>query len=219
MKGKRIGIFSIHPEAMRVAEEAFRQNWPEAELHHVLDDRLFHWIRSVGVVQPGMSEILKHHARYLVDSGADALLFTCSAFHECLGAFDGDLRVPVLGPNGAMIEEALKLGPRLALLATVPATLCSLAQEIRQSAPEGGSHATLHSYYVPDALGRLDAGDVREHNRLVIKAARHIEDVDAILLGQFTLAPVLRELQACLKLPTLSAPDAAVAKLRRMFDR
>lgn len=214
----RIGIFGVHPAAMEAAADAFARIWPEAELHYALDEGLLHWIREAGVVKPGMVDLLGRHARCLVDAGADAVLFTCSAFHACIDEIAALLPVPVLGPNQVMIEAALAQASRLALLATVPATLTSLAAEIGTKAAARPDLAVL-PHFVPGAFDALSSGNPAEHDRLVLRAAERIRDADAILLGQFTLARVLPVLRENVPASVFAAPEAAVVRLRARHGR
>ena len=66
-------------------------------------------------------------------TGADGILFTCSAFGPCIEACARELApMPVLKPNEAMIEEAVALtGPhgRIGLMATFAPTLASMPPE------------------------------------------------------------------------------------------
>ncbi len=59
--------------------------------------------------------------RYAASTGADAVLFTCSAFGPCIEAVARDLAPkPVLKPNQAMIQQAVARGHRIGLLSTFP---------------------------------------------------------------------------------------------------
>lgn len=216
MPDARIGVISVHPAAMQVAADTFARLWPEADLCHVLDERLFRWLDAAGAVQPGMAEVLDRHARRLVDSGAHAVLFTCSAFYSCIDPIAARAEVPVIGPNQAMIESALAAGTRLALLATVPATLTALAEEVHRRAA-GRTDPTLLPRLVAGAFERLAAGDAAAHDELILQAARGLPVVDAILLGQFTMARAAGALQARVEIPVLAAPSAAVAALQAMW--
>jgi Asp/Glu/hydantoin racemase len=65
--------------------------------------------------------------RYAAGTGADAILFTCSAFGPCIEAVACDhASIPVLKPNEAMIEHAAARGRRIGLLSTFAPTLDSM---------------------------------------------------------------------------------------------
>jgi dihydrodipicolinate synthase/N-acetylneuraminate lyase len=78
-------------------------------------------------------------ARYAKASGADGVLFTCSAFGPCIEACAREFSpLPVLKPNEAMIEDALALvgaRGRIGLLATFGPTLESMPAEFAAAAP------------------------------------------------------------------------------------
>ena len=75
---------------MAAAVDAFARDWPEALTDNLLDDGLFRWVGETKGVVPEMYEPFEAHTRYMVERGADAILFTCSAFQppgcvaECL---------------------------------------------------------------------------------------------------------------------------------------
>src|SRR3978361_427583 len=109
-------ITLIHAMAASVPpiEAAFRRLWPEATLMNLLDDSLAGDLARDGMLTPAMTGRFLALARYATTTGADAVLFTCSAFGPCSDACAREFpAIPVLKPNEAMIEEAVTLtGPR-----------------------------------------------------------------------------------------------------------
>src|SRR6185437_5938978 len=97
-------------------------------------------------------------------TGANGILFTCSAFGPCIEACARQLApIPVLKPNEAMIEEALGVvGPRgrIGLMATFPPTLASMPPEFATAAPD----MTVVPCLAEGALAALDRGDVEGHD-------------------------------------------------------
>jgi len=67
-------------------------------------------------------------------------------------------------------------------------------------------------------MGLLQGGDRESHDRLVVEAAAEAGPCDAILLGQFSMGPTRSLVEKRTGLPVLDAPDAAVRKLRALFD-
>jgi hypothetical protein len=56
-----------------------------------------------------MHERFQRLAQYAVDTGAQGILFTCSAFGPCIEAVARrHAGIPVLKPNEAMVEEVAR---------------------------------------------------------------------------------------------------------------
>lgn len=197
--------------------QAFHRLWPEATLMNLLDDSLAPDLARDGVLTPAMTERFLALARYAKSTGADAILFTCSAFGPCIEACARELApIPVLKPNEAMIEEAMALvGPRgrIGLMATFAPTLASMPPEFDAVAPE----ATLVSCLADGALAALNAGDGAGHDAAAVRAAGALADCDVIALAQFSLSQAAGAVAAATGKTVLTTPDSAVRKLRRLL--
>ena len=100
--------------------------------------------------------------RYAASTGADAILFTCSAFGPCIEAVAREhAPMPVLKPNEAMIEQAAARGHRIGLLSTFPPTLASMPREFPRA-------VEIVPKLAEGAMAALDRGDRAEHDRLVV---------------------------------------------------
>jgi Asp/Glu/hydantoin racemase len=216
-KAPAITLFSVHKDAMDAAVRAFEGGWPEARISNLLDDGLFAWVRESGVV-PEMHAAFRTLTGYMVARGADAILFTCSAFREvideCMAQFD----LPILKPNDAMIEQALEIGSRIAVVATVGPTIPSISAEIEAMAAARGRSVQLVPHVIEGAFDALAGGDAAKHDALVAARAREIRGCDVIVLAQFTLSRAKPALAAVTDIPVLESPGAAVTKLRAMLQ-
>jgi Asp/Glu/hydantoin racemase len=193
-------------------EAAFRDLWPEPRLMNLLDDSLSADLARDGRLTPAMTERFLTLARYAHGTGADGILFSCSAFGPCIEACAAALPIPVLKPNEAAIEEAMTHGKRIGLLATFPGTLASMPPEF----PPG---TDLVPCLAEGAMAALDAGDLDAHDRLAAEASRRLADCDAILLGQFSLARAAPRVSAATGRPVVTTPGSAVRKLRSLLGR
>lgn len=190
-------------------EAAFREFWPEATLMNLLDDSLSADLARDGALTPAMTERFRTLGRYAVGTGAQGILFSCSAFGPCIDAVAADVApLPVLKPNEAAIEEAVGIGRRIGLLATFPGTLASMPPEF----PPG---VDLVPCLAPGALAALDAGDLATHDRLAAEASRALKDCDVVLLGQFSLARAADLVAEATGRPVVTTPGSAVRKLRQ----
>ncbi|MGK7864400.1 aspartate/glutamate racemase family protein [Falsiroseomonas sp. E2-1-a4] len=192
-------------------EAAFAEAWPEARLMNLLDDSLSADLARDGALTPAMTERFLTLGRYARGTGADGVLFSCSAFGPCIEAVAADLApIPVLKPNAAAIEEAVAIGKRIGLLATFPGTLASMP-------PEFPAGVQVVPCLAEGALAALDAGDVETHDRLAAEAARRLAGCNVILLGQFSLARAARAVSATTGLPVVTTPGSAVRQLRALL--
>mgnify|MGYP005864072269 CR=1 FL=1 len=192
-------------------EAAFAELWPGQQLMNLLDDSLSADLAREGALTPAMTARFLTLARYAAETGAQGILFTCSAFGPCIEACARELApMPVLKPNEAAIEEAAALGRRIGLLATFPGTLASMPGEF----PPG---VEVVPCLAEGALAALDAGDLARHDRLAAEAAFRLRDCDAILLGQFSLARAAPMVAAATSRPVVTTPGSAVRRLRSLL--
>src|SRR6266849_3104012 len=197
-------------------EAAFAKLWPDARLMNLLDDSLSADLARDGGLSDAMTERFLKLGRYAVDTGSDAILFTCSAFGPCIEAVArAHAPMPVLKPNEAMIEQAVGQatghGHRIGLLSTFAPTLASMPAEFPTS-------VALVPKLVEGALAALDRGDRQEHDRLVVEASKDLRDCDLIALAQYSMAPAASLVAAATGRPVLTTPDSAVMKLKHALS-
>jgi len=193
-------------------EASFAKLWPEARLMNLLDDSLSADLARDGRLTDAMTERFLSLARYAATTGADGILFTCSAFGPCIEAVArAHAPMPVLKPNEAMIEQAVAKGRRIGLLSTFPPTLASMPREFPES-------VEIVSKLADGALAALNRGDAAEHDRLIADAARSLRDCDVIALAQFSMAGAAPLVAQATGRPVLTTPDSAVRKLREMLS-
>ncbi|HET6606040.1 MAG TPA: arylsulfatase [Rhodopila sp.] len=214
----RIALIHALTHSVMPTGEAFRRLWPDASLMNLLDDSLSADLARAGALTPAMTERFLALARYAVSTGANGILFTCSAFGPCIEACARQLApIPVLKPNEAMIEEALGIvGPhgRIGLMATFPPTLASMPPEFAAAAPD----MTVVPCLAEGALAALDRGDVEGHDATAVMAAARLEDCRVIALSQFSLARAAGPITTATGKTVLTTPDSAVRKLQRLLN-
>jgi Asp/Glu/hydantoin racemase len=207
----RIAIIHALRHSPPPIEAAFARLWPEARLMNLLDDSLSADLARDGRLTEDMTRRFLTLARYAASTGAQGILFSCSAFGPPIETCARDLApMPVLKPNEAMIEEAVKHGSRIGLLATFAGTLDSIP-------PEFPAGVTVVPKLAEGALAALDRGDAAEHDRLAAEAARALADCDAIALGQFSLARAAPLVGQVTGKPVLTTPESAVRKLKALL--
>jgi hypothetical protein len=178
---------------------------------NLVDDSLSADLARDGRLTEAMTERFLSLGEYAKSTGADAILFTCSAFGPCIEAVArAHAPMPVLKPNAAMIEQAVAKGHKIGLLSTFPPTLVSMP-------PEFPASVEVVPKLAEGALAALDRGDRAQHDRLVAEASRDLHDCDLIALAQYSMAPAAKLVAEASGRPVLTTPDSAVMKLRKLL--
>jgi Asp/Glu/hydantoin racemase len=207
----RITLIHALKHSIVPIEASFARLWPQARLMNLLDDSLSADLARDGKLTAPMTERFLSMGRYAASTGADGILFTCSAFGPCIEAVAREhAPMPVLKPNEAMIEQAVAKGQRIGLLSTFPPTLVSMP-------PEFPSSVQLVPKLAEGALAALDRGDRAEHDRIVVEASKDLRDCDLIALAQYSMAPAADRVAEATGRPVLTTPDSAVVKLKAML--
>jgi Asp/Glu/hydantoin racemase len=210
----RITLIHALKHSIVPIESAFAKLWPDARLMNLVDDSLSADLARDGGLSDAMTERFLKLGSYAAGTGADAILFTCSAFGPCIEAVArAHAPMPVLKPNEAMIEQAVARGRKIGLLSTFPPTLVSMP-------PEFPGSVELVPKLAEGALAALDRGDRAEHDRLVTEASKDLRDCDLIALAQYSMAPAAALVAEATGRPVVTTPDSAVLKLKeRLLQR
>jgi len=210
----RIALIHAVTVAMRPVADALAALWPHAQVQNLLDDALSPDRQSDGELTDAMRARIVKLACYAHTTGANGILFTCSAFGPAIDDAKAALPIPVLKPNEAMFAEALSRGRRVGMLATYAPSVESMEAEFHAMARTRGVQATLRSGCVPQAMQALRDGRGDEHDRLLADAAHSFADCDVLLLAHFSTSRALDAVGASVAIPVLTSPNSAVLALR-----
>ncbi|MCK1361726.1 aspartate/glutamate racemase family protein [Bradyrhizobium sp. 199] len=207
----RITLIHALKHSIAPIEAAFAKAWPEARLMNLLDDSLSADLARNGQLNDAMTERFLALGDYAAATGANGILFTCSAFGPCIEAVArAHAPMPVLKPNEAMIERAVTMGRRIGLLSTFPPTLASMP-------PQFPASVQVVPKLAEGALAALDRGDRATHDRLIAEASKDLCDCDVIALAQFSIAATAPLVAEMTGRPVVTTPDSAVDKLMALL--
>jgi Asp/Glu/hydantoin racemase len=197
--------------------DAMANHWPEAQRMNLLDDSLSADLAASGRLDDAMTQRFIALSDYAMATGANGVLFTCSAFGPCIDAVKlHHPAKPVLKPNEAMVAQASalarKLGKPVGLIATFAPTLTSMPAEFDADVP-------LHMALAEGAMAALRAGDGATHDAAAVAAARHLvgKGCGVIALAQFSLARAAGPVRAAVSVPVLTTVDSAVVTMQRLL--
>lgn len=211
----RIALIHALAHSVEPINAAMARDWPQAARMNLLDDSLSSDLAAAGGgLDSAMQGRFDRLARYALDCGSDAILFTCSAFGPCIEHVAlQHPGVPVLKPNEAMIADAAALQRRVGLIASFAPTLVSMP-------PEFPAGLALDCQLAQGAMTALNEGDPARHDELVAAAAALLvqRGCEVIALAQFSMARARALVAQRTGLPVLTTVDSAVAALKRRLS-
>ncbi len=212
---KKIAIVHTSFVSVEDLKQLFAEIIPEAKLTHIVDDSLLAEVMENGYATP---QVVKRVCDYYINAdsqGVDAIFNQCSSVGEAADVASKLIKTPVLKVDEAMAEEAVKLGSKIAVVATVASTMGPSTRLIKHKAKEAGKEIEIVECLVDGALKVLmQEGDRAKHNQLVKEKMISIQDdVDVFVLAQGSMVVLLPEL-ADIQKPVLTSPRMGVQKMR-----
>jgi Asp/Glu/hydantoin racemase len=156
------------------------------------------------------------YAGYAEESGAAAVLVTCSSIGEAAEEARASVGIPVYRVDAPMAAEAaaaVGTRGRIGVLATLAATLRPTGDLLRR-APGAGSQ--IVESVCPGAFEALRGGDTERHDAIVGAEVRRLAaEVDVLVLAQASMARVVAGLPAEeVPATVLTSPRSGVRQLR-----
>jgi Asp/Glu/hydantoin racemase len=213
----RIALIHATTVSITPIKVAFEAQWPEAETINLVDDSLSKDLNSGMVDYRQIEERILGLAKYGERIGAAAILFTCSAFGQAIDKARAQLPMPVLKPNEAMFEEALRRGGKIGMIATFRPSIPSMEKEFYEMAEKQNASVQLESVLVEDAMTALNQGNLETHNRLIREASTTFSGYEMVMLAQFSASQAAGGVEAELGCTVLTSPHSAVKKLHGLL--
>jgi len=207
------------PPLIAVFDHLGAEMLPGVSMKHILDEPLLEVVSQRGRLAESDAARLKEHVVLAQASGAKAVLVTCSTISPLVNSIRPGAPLPVFRIDEAMLEAAVRMGPRLLVLATNVTTLAPTSHLLKEQAEAAHCAIELRTQLVPEALNALLAGDGATHDQL-LSAAIEVSagQADAIVLAQASMARVLAVLPASARsIPVLSSPHLALERLQPLY--
>jgi hypothetical protein len=210
----RVALIHATTAAIAPAVAGMNNAFPGAEVWNLLDDQLLPDADAHGGLAPHLAERMNRLIDLAIAHGAAGVLLTCSMYGSVAQATKAD--VPVLSPDEAAFEKALAGNyGKVLMFASFESALNDSVARFAEFLKANGSATKVIGEPVPAALIATKAGDISALTAALIEAAKpFVGSVDAVLLGQYSLAPAAIALEEALGLPVISGPQAAALKLK-----
>ena len=114
-----------------------------------------------------------------------------------------------------MAHEAVRLGRRLGIIATVPTSPAATQRQLERAAQLAGASIKIQIAVNESAFAHLQRGEIQQHNELVQREMDKLaKKVDVLVLGQISLAQIRHET----RVPVLQVGHSGLAEARRLLD-
>lgn len=204
-----------------VFTELCREVMPDVEVFNIVDESLIKNTIAANKLTPQTSRRLIEYLKSAEEAGADAILVTCSSIGPAVEAAQPFLNIPVLRVDVPLADQAIRLGQRIGVVATLPTTLEPTVALIQRQAALQGKEVHVISTLCPGAFQAVAAGDTATHDRLVIAGIRELmPQVDVIVLAQASMARAANAIpEAERSAPILSSPRLAVVAAHKVIEQ
>jgi len=193
----------------------------EVEVWHVADEMLLKVVLAEGRLTPFAYRRVAEHVVAAERAGASAVQLTCSSISPCADAARLMVGIPVLKVDEPMVEQAVALGTRIGVAATVRTTLGPTTDLVAAKARQASRQATVDSLLCEGAYAALLAGDMETHDAIVRAALFELmARNDVVLLAQASMARVADTIpEAERRVPLLTSPRPALERARDVLAR
>lgn len=198
----------VIPPVMKLAGEIL----PDVAVVNYLDDRI---VADLG--DPELAASVPERVTDLVAAAqrasADVVMLTCSSISQLAAPTAERVGIPVLRIDEAMADEAVSIGRRIAVVATLPTTLVPTVALLRERAALAGTDCDVVSEVVDGAFQAVSTGDRETHDRLVCAAIERLAaGSDVVVLAQASMASAAERAEVAV--PVLTSLELGIRRLR-----
>ena len=191
---------------------------PDIVVRNVVGDSLLIDTRKAGYMTEDVAKRIVSYVKLAESHGSDCVLFACSSVGPAADMAREEVKIPVLKIDEPKAEAAVTRGRRIAVVATVSTTLKPTCELIEKAAKEKGAQVEIKTFFSDKAFDVLSAGDVAEHNRLLIgdieKAA---SEYDVVVLAQASMTNILPDLPEDVSRKVLTSPRLGVLRVAEVM--
>ena len=144
-------VLSLPPTFAALAEELV----PAADVFHIADETLLSNTRREGRLTPATRRRVLGYVESAAEAGADLVVVTCSSIGPAVDASRDFLDVPVLRIDEPMADEAVRIGGRIGVVATLSTTLDPTADLVLRRARAAGRDVEVETTVPAEAYADL----------------------------------------------------------------
>lgn len=212
---KRIALLHTGVVVIEPIMKLVKRELPGVTAINYLDDKIV-----ADLADPAVSASVPVRVASLANAaraaGAEVVMLSCSSISELAEPTSAEIGIPILRIDEAMADEAVEMGGRITVLATLPTTCEPTLRLIRERAQLAGRTPELRSVVIDGAFAAVASGDRAAHDRKVTEAIEEVAaSSDVIVLAQASMASAACAVQV--DVPVMTSLESGVRRLRQML--
>ena len=219
--GKKLGLVHTSATLVPVCQELIDQylKGKDIQVFNIVDDSLIKNTIERGELTADTSRRVVDYIGSAEAAGADYILVTCSSIGSAVETSASLTKVPVLRVDQPMADQAVQMGSKIGVVATLSTTLDPTSDLVLRRAQAAGKKIELTAKLCEGAFDALMGGKPEVHDEMVASALKELSSqVDVILLAQASMARVVSQLsEEDKKVPILASPKIAMEYLAKIL--
>jgi hypothetical protein len=210
---RHVAFLHTSPVHLETFDRLVKAADPAIQAEHVIDEALLSDARRIGVDDPALVQRIHKAMTAAASNGATVVVCTCSTIGGVAERTPTRPGLAVARIDRAMADRAVRLGPRILIVAALQSTLEPTAQLIRESSRALQIEVSLQTLWVDGAWPAFERGDRDAYIGAVVAAVRCApRSFDVVVLAQASMAAAADELRD-LGTEVLSSPQLGVHAL------
>ena len=220
LTGKTLGIIHASTLTTQAVKPYIEKFIPEVSIMNVVDDTIQRDNIAAGAGNIPKMNYYKfaQYAHNLEEAKVDLILLACSTFNYAAELARPMINTPIAQIDRPMMEQAVKTGKQIGLLATLATTVPSSERLLQIAASEAGKKIAVKTILCSEAFEEYEKGNIQKHNDILLENIDTLsKSVDIIVMAQLSmsaLAPFLKNT----KVPVLNSGTTGFARVREMLE-
>ena len=215
---KKVAVIHTFLYSVEDLKKLFREKIPEVEMINIIDDSLLQEMLNNDGMTKAVARRVTQYALIAESMGVDAILNQCSSVGEAVDIVKNLINIPYVKIDEPMAREAVRLGNKIAVIATAVSTIGPTSRLVENVAKETNRDVVVNKYFAAGAYeALLQENDREKHNQIVtgtIEKASKEHDVIVLAQGSmYHLLPLLKHI----KKPVLTSLESGVEQLRTVL--
>jgi len=216
---KTLALIHTAPVLIPVFQKLCQEHLDGTEVFNIVDESLLKNTIRDGELSPLTVQRLVGYVQSAKQAGADVVLITCSSIGPGVEAARAAVDLPVLRIDEAMADEAVQIGLRIGVAATLSSTLNPTIDLIKTRAIRANRQCEVVPRLCEGAFEAVSSGDAATHDRIVQEnLIALMSEVDVVVLAQASMARVVAAMDpASLRVPVLASPRRAIEQASQVL--